>query len=457
MIGRHLAYAALLAFLAVGSAEAQQVATAERTARPTLAPLVRRVAPAVVNIAVVGTARAQNPLLEDPSFRRFFGLPPDGSDGTVPTQAAGSGVIVDAQNGYVLTNHHVIENADEISVVLADSRRFTAKLIGSDPETDIALVKIDATGLTALEIGDSDSLGVGDYVVAIGNPFGLNQTVTSGIVSALGRAGLGIENYEYFIQTDAAINPGNSGGALVDLDGALVGIATAIASPSGGSVGIGFAVPSNMAKAVMQQLLEYGEVRRGRLGIMIQDLTPTLAEALEIGVDRGALVTGVEPESAAARAGVESGDVVVALNGAPIVGSRELRNRIGLTRAGEAVKLGLWRDGRTLDVDVRVAAAEAERPAASAPVPGDKLDGGEFRNLDRSDPRYGSLQGVLVAAVRPASAAWRAGLQPGDVIVAVNRRAVVSVDQLNAALRDARVPFAVEVERGGGRTFLVVQ
>ena len=457
MIGRHLAYGALLAILAAGSAEAQQVATAERTARPTLAPLVRRVAPAVVNIAVVGTARAQNPLLEDPSFRRFFGLPPDGSDGTVPTQAAGSGVIVDAQNGYVLTNHHVIENADEIAVVLADSRRFTAKLIGSDPETDIALVKIDATGLTALEIGDSDSLGVGDYVVAIGNPFGLNQTVTSGIVSALGRAGLGIENYEYFIQTDAAINPGNSGGALVDLDGALVGVATAIASPSGGNVGIGFAVPSNMAKAVMQQLLEYGEVRRGRLGIMIQDLTPALAEALEIGVDRGALVTGVEPESAAARAGVESGDVVVALNGAPIVGSRELRNRIGLTRAGEAVKLGLWRDGRTLDVDVRVAAPEAERPAARAPVSGDKLDGGEFRNLDRSDPRYGSLRGVLVAAVRPASAAWRAGLQPGDVIVAVNRRAVVSVDQLSAALRDARVPFAVEVERGGGRTFLVVQ
>ena len=457
MIGPHLAYAAVLAFLAVGSAEAQQVANAERSARPTLAPLVRRVSPAVVNIAVVGTARVQNPLLEDPSFRRFFGLPPNGSDETVPTQAAGSGVIVDAQDGYVLTNHHVIENADEIAVVLADGRRFTAKLIGSDPETDIALVKIDATGLTALEIGDSDSLGVGDYVVAIGNPFGLNQTVTSGIVSALGRAGLGIENYEYFIQTDAAINPGNSGGALVDLDGALVGIATAIASPSGGNVGIGFAVPSNMAKAVMQQLLEYGEVRRGRLGIMIQELTPALAKALEIGVERGALVTGVEPESAAAHAGVETGDVVIALNGAPIVGSRELRNRIGLTRAGEAVKLGIWRDGRTLDIDVRVTAAEAERPAASAPVPGDKLDGAEFRNLDRSDPRYGSLRGVLVAAVRPASAAWRAGLQTGDIIVAVNRRAIASVDQLSAALHDARVPFAVEVERGGGRIFLVVQ
>jgi Do/DeqQ family serine protease len=315
----------VLAFLAVGSAGAQQVATVEQgAARPTLVPLVQRVAPAVVNIAVVGTTRIESPLLQDPFFRRFFGLPPDGSEEIVPRQAVGSGVIVDARNGYVLTNHHVIEDADEIVVNLADRRQFSAELVGSDPETDIALLKVDATDLTALDIGDSDSLGVGDYVVAIGNPFGLGQTVTSGIVSALGRAGLGIEGYESFIQTDAAINPGNSGGALVDLDGELVGIATAIASPTGGNVGIGFAVPSNMAKAVMEQLLEYGEVRRGRLGIMTQDLTPALAEALEIGVDRGALVTGVEPDSAAARAGVRAGDVVVALNGSPIESSTEL-------------------------------------------------------------------------------------------------------------------------------------
>jgi Do/DeqQ family serine protease len=458
MTTRNVAYATVLALLAVGSGGAQPSASVERgVARPTLVPLVQRVAPAVVNIAVVGTTKIESPLLQDPFFRRFFGLPPDGSEEIVPRQAAGSGVVVDARNGYVLTNHHVIEDADEIVVNLADRRQFSAELVGTDPETDIALLKVDATDLTALDIGDSDSLGVGDYVVAIGNPFGLGQTVTSGIVSALGRAGLGIEGYESFIQTDAAINPGNSGGALVDLDGELVGIATAIASPTGGNVGIGFAVPSNMAKAVMEQLLEYGEVRRGRLGIMIQDLTPALAEALEIGVDRGALVTGVESDSAAVRAGVKAGDVVVALNGSPIESSTELRNRIGLTRAGETVKLSVWRDGRKLDVDVRVAAAEVERPEARAPEMGDKLDGAELRNLDRDDPRYRALQGVLVAAVRPASAAWRAGLQAGDIVVSINRRNVTTVEQLTRTLRDTRVPFALEVERGGGRIFLVVQ
>jgi serine protease DegQ len=458
MTTRNVAFATALAFLAVGSAGAQEVASVERSAaRPTLVPLVQRVAPAVVNIAVVGTTRIESPLLQDPFFRRFLGLPPDGSEAIVPRQAAGSGVIVDARNGYVLTNHHVIEDADEIVVNLADRRQFSAVLVGSDPETDIALLKVNASDLAALDIGDSDSLGVGDYVVAIGNPFGLGQTVTSGIVSALGRAGLGIEGYESFIQTDAAINPGNSGGALVDLDGDLVGIATAIASPTGGNVGIGFAVPSNMAKAVMEQVLEYGEVRRGRLGIMIQDLTPALAEALAMGVDRGALVTGVEADSSAVRAGVKAGDVIVALNGSPIDSSTELRNRIGLTRAGETVKLGVWRDGQALDINVPVAPAEAERPETRVPETGDKLDGAEFRDLDRDDPRYRALQGVLVAAVRPASAAWRAGLQAGDIVISVNRRNVTTVEQLTAILRDTRVPFALEVERGGGRIFLVVQ
>jgi serine protease DegQ len=440
-----------------GSGTAQPVSLGERAAKPTLAPLVQRVAPAVVNIAVVGSAKvAPNPLSEDPFFRRFFDFP-DPSEQAVPTQAAGSGVIVDARSGFVLTNDHVIENADEIAVVLEDRRQLPAKLVGTDPETDIALLKIEATGLTALEFGDSDSLGVGDYVVAIGNPFGLGQTVTSGIVSALGRAGLGIEGYESFIQTDAAINPGNSGGALVDLDGQLIGIATAIASPSGGNVGIGFAVPSNMAKTVMEQLVEYGEVRRGRLGIMIQDLTPALAQALSIGVDRGALVTGVDAGSAAAQAGVKTGDVVVALDGTAIENGTELRNRIGLTRVGETVTLGLWREGRRIDIDARVAAIATERPGTTTSATGNRLDGAELRDLDRSDPRYRDMRGVLVSSVVPASAAARIGLQAGDVIVALNRRAVATVADLSAALRDARVPFALEVERGGGRIFLVVQ
>jgi Do/DeqQ family serine protease len=456
---RNVVLVLCLAWVSVSTSYAQPVARVQQgSERPTLVPLVQRVTPAVVNITVVGTASiAPNPFFEDPQFRRFFNLPDENQPEQVPQQAAGSGVIVDARNGYVLTNHHVIDDADEITVILADRRQFSAKRVGSDSETDIALLKIEAAGLTALEIGDSDSLGVGDYVVAIGNPFGLGQTVTSGIVSALGRAGLGIEGYESFIQTDAAINPGNSGGALVDLDGKLIGVATAIASPSGGNVGIGFAVPSNMAKAVMEQLLEYGEVRRGRLGIMIQDLSPALANALEIGVDRGALVTGVDPDSAAGRAGVKAGDVVVAMNGAPIESSTELRNRVGLTRAGDTATLGLWRDGRTQNIDVRVTANEAATAGPAAPATGDKLDGAEFSNLDRSDPRYRSLQGVLVASVRGGSAAWRAGLRGGDVIVAVNRRMVANVEQLSAALRDARVPFAVEIEREGGRTFLVVQ
>jgi len=458
MTARNVAITMAIFALAVGACEAQVASVERGSSKPTLAPLVSRVAPAVANIATLGTARlAPNPLLEDPFFRRFFNLPEEGEQ-IVPTKAAGSGVVVDARNGYVLTNDHVIENADEIFVTLADRRQLSAKLIGSDPETDVALLKIDAEGLTALEIGDSDSLAVGDYVVAIGNPFGLGQAVTSGIVSALGRGGLGIEGYESFIQTDAAINLGNSGGALVDLDGKLVGIATAIASPSGGSVGIGFAVPSNMAKAVMEQLLQYGEVRRGRLGIMIQDLTPALAKALDIRVDRGALVTAVEPDSAAAHAGVKQGDVVVTLNGAPIVGSTELRNRIGLTRAGETVKLGIWRDGRTIDVDVPIVESKAETPVTSPPAAHDKLDGAEFRNLDRKDPRYETLRGgVLISSVRPGSAAWRAGLRVGDVILAVNRRPVATVEQLTAALRDVRVPFAVNIDREGGRSFLVVQ
>jgi Do/DeqQ family serine protease len=460
MISRCTIVLTAIAWCALSSPEAaraQPPAVAAQTTRPTLVPLVERVAPAVVSIAVSGTANvAPNPLSQDPFFRRFFDLPDD-SERTVPTQGAGSGVVVDAQRGYVLTNFHVVEKADDIAVVLADRRELKAKLVGGDPETDIALLKIDAGGLTSLEFGDSDTLGVGDYVVAIGNPFGLGQTVTAGIVSALGRAGLGIEGYESFIQTDAAINPGNSGGALVDLDGKLVGISTAIASPTGGNVGIGFAVPSNMVKAVMEQLVEYGEVRRGRLGITIQDVTPALAQALTLGVDRGALVTGVGADSAAARAGVKTGDVVLTLNGSAVANSTELRNRVGLTRAGEAVTLGLWRDGRTLDVEVRVTASATEQPATRAPATGDKLDGAEFRNLDRSDPRYRQLEGVLVASVRPGSPAARAGLMASDVVVAVNRRKVASLADLTAALRDARVPFAVEVERGGGRMFLVVQ
>jgi serine protease DegQ len=277
-----------------------------------------------------------NPLFNDPFFRRFFDLP-DMPRQPRETSASGSGVVVDARRGYVLTNNHVVAEADAIEVTTKDNQRYPARLVGRDPGTDIAVLQIQGQGLQAVPLGDSDRLQVGDYVVAIGNPFGLGQTVTSGIVSALGRGGLRVEGYEDFIQTDASINPGNSGGALVDLRGRLVGINTAILAPSGGNVGIGFAVPINMARAVMDQILEYGEVRRGRIGIAVQDLTPEIATALQVGTPEGAVVAQVEPGSPAERAGLRRGDVVVAIDGVQVHSSTQVRNHVGLKRVGQAV------------------------------------------------------------------------------------------------------------------------
>jgi Do/DeqQ family serine protease len=334
---------------------------------PSLAPMLRNITPGVVNIAVKGRVREQNPLLQDPFFRRFFNIP-KGQDFTEhDTQATGSGVIVDAAQGYVLTNAHVVENETSITVTTKDGRKLGAKLVGRDAETDVAVLKIDTGGLTAVPLGDSDKLQVGDFVVAIGNPFGLGQTVTSGIVSALGRSGLGIEGYEDFIQTDASINPGNSGGALVDLRGNLVGINTAILAPGGGNIGIGFAVPINMARRVMDQLVHYGEVKRGRIGVAIQDLTPDLAQAMNTTQTNGAVIAKVEPGSAADRAGLRTGDLVVAANGVPVHSGTQLRNAIGLTRIGDEVNLTLVRGSSERSVRVKVELAQqasAKRPAA---------------------------------------------------------------------------------------------
>jgi len=323
-----------------------------------IAPVVSRVTPGVVGISVRGRVREDNPLLQDPLFRQFFNL----RQGPIEreTEAAGSGVIVDAAQGYVLTNNHVVENATNIEVTTKDNRQLKARLIGRDPETDIAVLQIAAGGLTSVPMGDSDRLQVGDFVLAVGNPFGLGQTVTSGIVSALGRSP-GIEGYEDFIQTDASINPGNSGGPLVDLQGRIVGINTAIVAPSGGNVGIGFAVPINMARQVMDQLISGGEIKRGRIGVAIQDLTPDIAQALGTTHTQGAVIARVEQGSPADRAGLRTHDLVVAVNGVPIHTGAELKNRVGLSKVGDAVDLTIIRAGSERTVAVRIDQVAAQR------------------------------------------------------------------------------------------------
>src|SRR5438067_860408 len=328
-------------------------------AGPSLAPMLARITPGVVNIAVRGKVREENPLLQDPFFRRFFNLPQRQQPEERETQSTGSGVIVDAANGYVLTNGHVVENATRIEVTTKDNRRLTAKLIGRDAETDVAVLQIPAENLTAVPVGDSDRLQVGDFVLAVGNPFGLGQTVTSGIVSALGRSGLGIEGYEDFIQTDASINPGNSGGPLVNLYGQVVGINTAILAPGGGNIGIGFAVPINMARRVMDQIIRYGEVKRGRIGVAIQDLTPELAQAMSTQQTEGAVIARVETGSSAEQAGLRTGDLVVAANGTAVHSGTQLRNMIGLARIGDQVTLKVDRRGSEISLPVRIEAATA--------------------------------------------------------------------------------------------------
>ena len=440
--------------LAVGAAHATPPLPL-RDGVPTLAPLLRDVTPAVVNISVATMVHQRhNPLFRDPFFRRFFDLP----DNAPPRrrQSAGSGVIVDAERGYVLSNHHVVAGAESVTVTLKDNRRIEAEVLGSDPGTDIALLRIEAGELAALPIGDSDGLEVGDFVIAIGNPFGLGQTVTSGIVSALGRAGINVEGYEDFIQTDASINPGNSGGALVNLHGELVGINTAIIGPSGGNVGIGFAVPVNIATAVMDQLAAHGEMQRGRIGVRIQDLTPDLVEALGLDVEYGALVSRVESGSPAAAAGLQAGDVIVAVGGSKVESSRDLRNAVGLVRVGETIEIDVRRERRDFRFAVQVGGPPTGEHSGAMEAP-PALQGATLRDLEQGDSAYGRVQGVVAAGVEPGSRAARNGIRPGDVIVAVNRRRVRDTAELARAFEQAGSVLALNIVRGNRRLFIVVR
>lgn len=422
---------------------------------PTLAPMVERTSPAVVNIATEGKVEVQrNPLLNDPFFRRFFDMPDQPQQRQV--QSLGSGVIVDAEQGYVLTNHHVIENADRIKVALQDKREFDAELIGSDPETDVALIRVDAEDLTQLPIADADPLRVGDFVVAIGNPFGLDHTVTSGVVSGLGRVlrgGAVNSRLQNFIQTDASINPGNSGGALVNLNGELVGINTAILSRSGGNIGIGFAIPINMALKVMDQLIEYGEVRRGVLGVRVQDLTPEIARAFDTDVRSGALVAQVTPGSAADEAGIMAGDVVVAVDGKTIESANELANTIGLLPIGTDVTLKLIRDGDTIEIEAEVGdPGERDTPVAGIHS---ALEGASFADLDERSPLFGEVEGVLVTGIEAASPAARV-LREGDVITSVNRNPVSSLSDFRQLVRGAP-SLLLNIRRGSAAMFVLVK
>jgi serine protease Do/serine protease DegQ len=434
---------ALLVLLALAAVAPVQAGIAPVTADGkilSLAPMLAEVTPAVVNIAVSsGSPEADNPLLQDPFFRRFFGLPDEQPQARL---AAGSGVIVDAASGYVLTNHHVVRGAREVVVILKDRREFKARLVGSDAGTDIAVLRIEAENLRALKLGDSDALSVGDFVLAIGNPFGIGQTVTSGIVSALGRSGLNIEGYEDFIQTDAAINPGNSGGALVNLKGELIGINTAIIGPAGGNVGIGFAVPSNMVRQVRTQIVKYSEVRRGRFGATTQDLTPELAKALNVRSTEGVVVVDVASGGPAERAGLRRGDIVTTVNGRKVRGSADLRNQVGLVPIGDEVELRIVRQGEERTVRARIEPVASAKSRTVQTVP--ELAGASVGTFEAN----GQPQAVLVVRVVEGSPAWNQGLREKDLIAAVNRRKVRSVQELLAALRVASRPIVLSVIRG---------
>ncbi|MBJ9008941.1 serine endoprotease DegP [Citrobacter koseri] len=451
------------------SATAAETASSATTAQqmPSLAPMLEKVMPSVVSINVEGSTTVNTPRMPR-NFQQFFGDDsPFCQDGS-PFQsspfcqgggqgggqqqkfmALGSGVIIDAAKGYVVTNNHVVDNATVIKVQLSDGRKFDAKVVGKDPRSDIALVQIqDPKNLTAIKLADSDALRVGDYTVAIGNPFGLGETVTSGIVSALGRSGLNAENYENFIQTDAAINRGNSGGALVNLNGELIGINTAILAPDGGNIGIGFAIPSNMVKNLTSQMVEYGQVKHGELGIMGTELNSELAKAMKVDAQRGAFVSQVMANSSAAKAGIKAGDVITSLNGKPISSFAALRAQVGTMPVGSKISLGLLRDGKPVTVNLELQQSSQNQVDSSSIFNG--IEGAEMSNK-------GQDKGVVVSNVKPNTPAAQIGLKKGDVIVGANQQAIKNIAELRKILDSKPSVLALNIQRGDSTIYLLMQ
>ncbi|MEI6068715.1 MAG: DegQ family serine endoprotease [Methylococcaceae bacterium] len=415
---------------------------------PSLAPMLERAMPAVVNISTSTNIRiSENPLMQDPFFREFFNVPEQLQ--RQQKNSLGSGVIIDSSQGLVLTNNHVIDKADKIMVTLHDGRQLNAELIGTDPASDIAIIRIPGNNLTQLPIADSSQLKVGDFVVAIGSPFGLSQTVTSGIVSALGRSGLGIEKFENFIQTDASINPGNSGGALVNLRGELIGMNTAILAPTGGNVGIGFAIPANMIMTIKESLVKHGEVRRGLLGVTTQDLTPELVSAFNLENKQGAAISRIENNSPAAKAGLEPGDIIVAANGKAVKNSQDINNIIGLLQIGDKVSIEFFRGNEKKEVTTMI--GKPVQPQLA----GEKLHRllqGTVLGVTQKD----QVEGILLEKINTSSYAWRVGLRPGDVIISANRYRVRNLEELKQVV-DPNNALLINIQRGQEGFFVVLR
>ncbi len=429
-----------------------------QTTQGNLAPVLKTILPSVVNIYVTGsinvpldTVDQEGAPDESPQNNGHSSM----DIGPQKFENLGSGVIVDSKKGYILTNAHVIAHAKNIRVTLTDGHRYKAKLIGTDPDSDVAVIQIDPENLTAIPLGNSDLLHVGDFVAAIGNPFGLGQTVTSGIISALQRNNLGIEGYENFIQTDASINPGNSGGALINMKGELIGINTAILGPEGSNIGIGFAIPSNMAHSVMEQLIQYGSVKRGTMGVLVQNLTPELASAFHVSNTQGAVITLVVTGSPADEAGIKPGDIIVEVNGKKIEDSGSVRNAIGLLRLGSQINLRLLRDGRLKSINLVTIDPNKyiEKIASRDPF----LFGTEFRNFDEITPTQGHVQGVQIISTQEDTALWRAGLRRGDVLISVNGKTISNMTDLKKEVSTAKRQLLLNVLRQGGAIFVVVK